>query len=83
MLVNEGFLFRELPVGLYADGQVRIAGQSADTVPDEQGCVMTGIAVAQQAGLQVKHTHEQRNEHVEVVVLRERLVEGLHNVVGL
>ena len=44
--VDEDFLLRELPVGLDADGQVRVSGQHVDTATDEQGRVVTGIAVA-------------------------------------
>ena len=44
---------------------------------------MPRIAVAQETGLQVKHTDEQRDEHVQVVVLGQRLVKCLHDEAGL
>ena len=40
----------------------------------QQGCIVPGVAIAQQAGGQVQRSDEEGNEHIALVVLRHRFV---------
>ena len=48
-----------------------------------EGSVVTCIAIAEQTRRQVEHSDEERHEHVGLVVLARRLVDGLHHVGGV
>ena len=44
---------------------------------------MTGIAVVEVSGGEIEYADKERDEHVHLVALRERVVEGTCNEVGL
>ena len=80
--VDFGLLQRVFPVGHETYGDIAVARQFAYASAYQQRGIMAGIAVEQKTGGQVEHTHEERHEHVHLVHVGNRLVDGLHDVVG-
>ena len=76
------FLLNINEVPKESDRQVGIHGQRLHVLVNQQGSIMTCIAIAQTSSGQVKHTDEHRDEHVGLVSLARSLVNRLNHSLG-
>ena len=76
---NDDLLQGVFPVGKHAYRQVGIARQYAYTLPYQQWRIMTCIALAQYARLQIEHTHKHCDKHDRIIALAHRLIKCLSN----
>ena len=63
--IHHGLLTGEFPAGHDTYGQIGINGQqSCAGMTNQQRCVVSGVAVMQTSGGQVKYTGKECHEHV-------------------